>query len=422
MSLPVVLACGLALAVFLFTTLVSGLRSQLTKIPGPWYSRFTHLALKYETIRGRRAFYVHNLHLQYGPIVRIAPNEVAIADLAAFSQIHKVGSGFHKAPWYDTITPNRPPGIFTMRDPHRHAARRRLFAQPFSNSALQKNWAGEIRSRVETAVDRIRRDALKGDADVFRWWTLMATDLVTQLCFGESFEMLEQGKVGDSRLAEITCALVLKLANLDSQQTPYIDSIQSALLMSVLRAELFPVYALARLIPIKKVQSIVRADEVVAEHGGRAVDNMRTSSGNRQNLFGQMLAMADKQDKATITEADVRDEAGNLIVAGSDTTAVTLTYLVWAVLKRPALRKALEDEVAGLSRDLTFDELSQAPLLNSVIEETLRLYGAAPGALPRSVPPSGVDMSGYFLPGGTVVSTQAYTIHRDPSIFPNPLE
>jgi cytochrome P450 len=192
--------------------------------------------------------------------------------------------------------------------------------------------------------------------------------------------------------------------------------------MSGLRAELFPVYMLARLIPIKKVQSIVRADEVVFEHGGRAVENMRNANGNTQNLFGQMLAMATAHDKATITENDVRCEAGNLIVAGSDTTAVTLTYLVWAVLKRPQLQTELEEEIAGLSQELTFDELSRAPLLNSVIEETLRLYGAAPGALPRTVPPNGVDMLGHFLPGGTVVSTQAYTIHRDPEIFPNPLE
>ena len=195
------------------------------------------------------------------------------------------------------------------------------------------------------------------------------------------------------------------------------------MLMSVLRAELFPVYALARLIPLEKVQNVVRADEVVVAHGGRAVRNMRNASGNTQNLFGQMLSMSDNQDKtAVITESDVGDEAGNLIVAGSDTTAVTLTYLVWAVLKRPALRRELEEEVAGLSEELTFEELSQAPLLNSVIEETLRLYGAAPGALPRTVPPNGVDMLGYSLPGGTVVSTQAYTIHRDPDIFSNPLE
>ncbi|KAK3900985.1 cytochrome P450 [Staphylotrichum tortipilum] len=400
MALLLVLAGGLAATLLLLTTLLRTLRSNLAAVPGPWYSRFTHLVLKYHVMSGRRVFYVDDLHRRYGPIVRLTPEEVAVADVGAFAQIHKIGSGFNKSAWYDSLTPNRSPGIFFMRDPHRHAARRRLFAQPFSNSALQRNWGAEIRSRVEIAVSRIRQDALAGEADLLRWWTLMATDLITHLCFGESFRMLEHGK-----------------------QTPYIDSVQLVFLKAALQTEAYPLYLLAQLIPLKKVQSMVRSDEVVVSHGARAVRNMRNTSGNTQNLFGQMVAMADNQDKtAVITESDVAGEAGNLIVAGSDTTAVTLTYLVWAVLKRPALRRELEEEVAGLSEDLTFEELAQAPLLNSVIEETLRLYGAAPGALPRTVPPNGVDMLGYSLPGGTVVSTQAYTIHRDPDIFANPLE
>jgi cytochrome P450 len=195
MSVNVALACGIAVSILLLSTLLRALRSPLATLPGPWYSRFTHLVLKYQIIRGRRIFYVHDLHRKYGPIVRLSPEEVAIADVEAFSQIHKIGSGFHKSPWYDTLTPNRSPGIFVMRDPHAHAARRRLFAQAFSNSALQKNWTVEIRSRVELAVAKIWQEASRGEADVLRWWTLMATDLITQLCFGESFGMLEQGKV-----------------------------------------------------------------------------------------------------------------------------------------------------------------------------------------------------------------------------------
>ena len=49
------------------------------------------------------------------------------------------------------------------------------------------------------AVDKIQVGAAqpgKG-ADILKWWTLMATDVITQLSFGESFEMLEQGKVRD---------------------------------------------------------------------------------------------------------------------------------------------------------------------------------------------------------------------------------
>jgi cytochrome P450 len=121
-----------------------------------------------------------------------------------------------------------------------------------------------------------------------------------------------------------------------------------------------------------------------------------------------------------ITDSSIRLEAGNLIVAGSDTTAVTLTYLVWAVLKDPALQRELEDEVALLSSNLGQEELKDASLLNSVIEEALRLYGAAPGALPRVVPAEGTDIGGHLLPKGTIVSTQAYTMHREPSIFLDP--
>lgn len=118
----------------------------------------------------------------------------------------------------------------------------------------------------------------------------------------------------------------------------------------------------------------------------------------------------------------VRNEATNFIVAGSDTTAVTLTYLVWAVLKRPQLRAALEEEVDALSPELLPEELQQAPLMNSIIDEALRLYGAAPGPLPRTVPEGGATLGDHFIPAGTTVTTHAYTLHRDPDIFLDPLE
>ena len=134
---------------------------------------------------------------------------------------------------------------------------------------------------------------------------------------------------------------------------------------------------------------MVTTDDVVYGYGRRAIENMRNRNGNAMNLFGQMLAACENNEKVSLTDKDIREEAGNLIVAGSDTTAVTLTYLVWAVLKQPDLQTRLEDEIAHSSDELTKEELENAPILNSVIEETLRLYGAAPGALPRPRAPSG---------------------------------
>lgn len=167
---------------------------------------------------------------------------------------------------------------------------------------------------------------------------------------------------------------------------------------------------------------MLMAERIVMDHGGLAYRNMRNTATNTTNLFGQMLAQADSSEKAALTEHTVRMEAANFILAGSDTTAVTLTYLTWAVLKRPDLRKAVEDEVLSLSDNLTYEELRDAPLLNSVIEEALRLYGAAPGALPRDVPLTGTTLCGKYIPPGVVVTTQAYTLHRLPDIFSDPLE
>lgn len=191
---------------FAFNTLIStqllikGLRSPLSKLPGTWHSKYTNVVLRFYTLTGRRIFYVDDLHKSYGDVVRIGPSEVTIADITGVSQIHKTGSGFLKANFYAKLTiagTTREPGIFAMQNPQHHAARRRLFSRAFSNSSLKGNWEDDIRLKATEAVDqigKIAREPGKG-ADVLKWWTLMATDLITQLSFGESFGMLEQGKV-----------------------------------------------------------------------------------------------------------------------------------------------------------------------------------------------------------------------------------
>lgn len=121
-------------------------------------------------------------------------------------------------------------------------------------------------------------------------------------------------------------------------------------------------------------------------------------------------------------EKDIVIEATGLIVAGSDTTGITLTYLVWAVLSRPQLKDDLQKELSALPQNYTDQDLEDFPLLNAVIDETLRLYGAAPGGLPRRTPPGGgAQLGGYNIPRGTTVTTQAYTIHRDETIFEDAL-
>ena len=176
---------------------------------------------------------------------------------------------------------------------------------------------------------------------------------------------------------------------------------------------------IGRWIPVTTFQEMFCATPFLLEYGKMAVTGSKREGGGK-NIFANIVNEAEKGEY--LDELDVILEATGLIVAGSDTTAVSLTYLTWAVLSQPALQTALQEEVAALPEDFGDQALEELPILNAVIAETLRLYGAAPGGLPRAVPPEGAYVGGYFCPGGTTVSTQAYTLHRDPRIFEDPFK
>ncbi|KAF2460675.1 putative cytochrome P450 monooxygenase [Lineolata rhizophorae] len=130
--------------------------------------------------------------------------------------------------------------------------------------------------------------------------------------------------------------------------------------------------------------------------------------------------------------------------AGFDTSGITLTYLAWELSKNPEVQDALRKELRGLpaaiyprnkraangEKDVSAaqDELvipdskllDQLPLLNAVLQETLRLHAAIPGGQPRVTPTGGCKLGAYEgIPGGVRVNAQAYSLHRNEQVFPN---
>ena len=156
---------------------------------------------------GKRMHYIDSLHQQYGPIVRISPTEIAVADPQACYQIHRINSGFGKSQWYEDSVLFDKLTLFTIRDQRQHSARRKLFARAFGKSYLRSHWEPVVRAKVERAIERIKSEARTGKADVLKWWTFMATDTAGHLMFGESFNMLELGKVSSIFLL---CAMLLR--------------------------------------------------------------------------------------------------------------------------------------------------------------------------------------------------------------------
>lgn len=136
----------------------------------------------------------------------------------------------------------------------------------------------------------------------------------------------------------------------------------------------------------------------------------------KSTLFTKLLGTSADH----MSQAEIVANAQSYIVAGSDTTAHSMTYLTWAICRNPTMQARLVEELSGLPDNYVDEDLKQLPYLGQVINETLRLYAAAPAHLPREVIQGGREIDGYWIPVGTIVETQAYSMHRNSAIYQDP--
>lgn len=130
-----------------------------------------------------------------GPVVRIAPDYIDFLNIDALNTIYTSKETYRKSDWYSKFAVTVLPSIFNTTNVDLHRRFRRLLAGPMAESSL-KNVVPQITARVDMAIAAMQRDMNdSGVVDVYKWWLFMATDIIGELTFGESFQMLEQGKV-----------------------------------------------------------------------------------------------------------------------------------------------------------------------------------------------------------------------------------
>ncbi|KAH7355496.1 cytochrome protein [Pyrenochaeta sp. MPI-SDFR-AT-0127] len=379
--------------------LAQQLTSPLCLVPGPWHSKWTSAVLDYYWLRGRRAQYVQQLHEKYGRVVRLSPREVDFSSVTASKQIHSYNRPLLKGEMYDMFrTGNGYYNVFSTRDPVIHARDRRLLSAAMTEASL-KGIEELVHEKAGLMIDKIGLEMKKnGMADVMKWSMFYTTDVIGELTFGDSFRMLEQGKVNQ---------YAYDLQQLGGQIGIRVAFPTIVKLASYLPIPLFSEAAAAirRLISYAD-ESIRRYEKMILVEP----DNPKLT------LFTKLFRVGEE----TISRAEIVANAQAYIVAGSDTTAHSLTYLLWAVCRDESIKKRLVAEVEALPTGYQDEDLKSLPYLNHVIQETLRCYAAAPGMLPRDVPQDGCEIDGYWMPGGTVVQTQAYSMHRDATVYPEP--
>lgn len=208
-----------------------------------------------------------------------------------------------------------------------------------------------------------------------------------------------------------------------TQKSEYIESLEKVAAVGAKRAT-FP--TLARLafqgFPIPGFNENTHLIKSLRGYATESLDRYkRLVEENPDKPFPTLFTRLFKGEEVEdLTFKEIVDEAQTYIIAGTDTTAITLTYTVWRVCQNPMIRNRLVEELQQLPEGFGDHDALKLTYLNQVIDEALRLHGAAPSGLPRIVPPEGTTLAGKYLPGGSIVCTQAWSLHRMADIFPDP--
>lgn len=145
------------------------------------------------------------------------------------------------------------------------------------------------------------------------------------------------------------------------------------------------------------------------------VERARAQPGD--DILSLMLA-ARHEDGEAMTDAELRDELRPLLIAGHDTTAAGLTWVVDLVHRHPRVLARLQDELDGLGPEPAPGQYATLPYLDAVCKEALRIRPVVNEAARMLVAP--LRVGDHELPAGVGVAPSILLIHRRPDIYPEP--
>jgi hypothetical protein len=121
-------------------------------------------------------------------------------------------------------------------------------------------------------------------------------------------------------------------------------------------------------------------------------------------VISQFLNAKDPETGKQLTWTEVTREMIVIIVGGMDTTAITLAWTFWLMLKHPEVYKEVQNEIKEVfpNKDIApcADTCkSSLPITEAVALESMRMYPVSAEYLPRTAPVGGTNLGGYEIPG-----------------------
>lgn len=368
---------------------------RLRAFPGPFAARLSTFYMTYLSARRGQVYEdVRALHRKYGDYVRVGPTEISIADPDAFNAIHSATSLCERGPWYNILNPTV--SLQMVRDRKDHARRRKAWDRAFSSKAL-KDYEGRVAGYTDELLEALDAKAKGKPFNASKYFNYYSFDIMGDLAFGRSFNMMRDG--------------------IDHYffTTTHLNMVLIGIFSRVVW--LFPIY---KAIPIMN-REYHRFQKFIRSTTKRRIDN----EPRVPDVFHWILKEYNQTPNPSWQETeDLVGDASLIVVAGSDTTAATLTCLFYHFATHPEVYKTLQKEVDEFftaevaNGDFDTGVLGRLRYLQACIDESLRLFPPVMSGLQRQTPPQGIQIGERFIPGDTIVMTPTYTMCRDPRAFP----
>ncbi|KAI8089192.1 cytochrome P450 [Halteromyces radiatus] len=139
-----------------------------------------------------------------------------------------------------------------------------------------------------------------------------------------------------------------------------------------------------------------------------------------------LMIESEQGENATLSNEELRSNLCIFFLAGHDTTAFTLAFMMYELAVNPDMQEKARREVISILGDKPVDVLptnedtKKMNYLNAVMKETMRLHNPVLGTTAREVMED-TYLGQIFLPRGSLVSADILNVHRNPEVWESPL-
>ncbi|PSN70543.1 benzoate 4-monooxygenase cytochrome-like protein P450 [Corynespora cassiicola Philippines] len=378
----------------------------LRRYPGPKTWAATRLAWAVSMQSGNLHRRLHELHQEYGPIVRIAPNELSYIDARAWKDIFMSHTGdkvITKNGTWGKQPPGAPESIMSINEAA-HTRHRRALMGAFTEHAVAEH-APILEYFVGLMISKFKEQAaVDGQAvvNIISWLDFLTFDISGALSFGESFDCVKNGKAH-----------------------PWVDITIAFGKGSTLVAAVNFFSPLDKLLKLAIPRSILKKVEYhKAIAKAKVQQRLSVQDGTKsQDYVYSILQYNRQKGEVKISQEELEVDMSLLIFAGAETTSAAMASIFNALLRHPSALRKVEDEVRKNFQhedEIKVETVAHLEYLTAVIEESVRLYPPASLGIPRVIPKGGENICGQWVPGDTFVSLNQYPAYRSPSNFNSP--